>query len=166
MSNYLDLIRKVKNLADRGVNGEKENATILLNRLMEKYGVSYEEIEEPERKHVKFYTRGQKKLFFQTVFSVLGQWDGRYIPEKSTVWIEVTAAEKIQIEYKFDLLVKALKKEQDLLLKAFIRKNDLYSSSPKTVSINDLTKEEVEEYWKIQAMAESIERVNVLKQLE
>jgi len=166
MSNYIDLIRKVKNLADRGVNGEKENATILLEKLMKKYGVSFDQIEVPERKLAKFYLRGQKKLFFQTVWSIVEGWSGTYYPDKTAVWLDVTAAEKIQIEYKFDLMLKALKKEQALLLRAFIKKNELHSSARNYIKLSDLTPEEFEEYMRIEAMARGIERVNVMKQLE
>ena len=42
-------LERVKALAERGVGGEKENAEALLNRLMAKYGISEEDIEEAHR---------------------------------------------------------------------------------------------------------------------
>ena len=36
----MDVIKKLKALSDRGINGEKENATKLLNKLMKKYGIT------------------------------------------------------------------------------------------------------------------------------
>ena len=164
-TDYIELLRKVKTLADRGVNGEKENATRLLEKLMEKHGVTIDQIIVPEREYVKFSPRGQKKLFFQVVFSVVDGWPGSYTPDKSAIWIQVTAAERIQIEYKFDLMLKAFKKEQALFLKAFIQKNNLYSANAKTRSYDELTKEELEEAMRVRDIARNIERVNVYKQI-
>ena len=42
----LQRLERVKALAERGVGGEKENAEALLNRLMAKYGISEEDIED------------------------------------------------------------------------------------------------------------------------
>ena len=40
MSNKAELLKKIKALADRGVDGERESAQTLLARLMEQYGIS------------------------------------------------------------------------------------------------------------------------------
>ena len=42
----LRCLERVKALAERGVGGEKENAEALLNRLMAKYGILEEDIED------------------------------------------------------------------------------------------------------------------------
>ena len=47
-----ELLKKLKALSDRGVSGEKENATELLKKLMKKYGISEEEIQEDEVKEI------------------------------------------------------------------------------------------------------------------
>ena len=39
-----ELLRKVKALAERGVGGEAKNAEEMLARLMEKYGISEDEL--------------------------------------------------------------------------------------------------------------------------
>ena len=49
MSNKEELLKKIKALADRGVDGERENAQAILYRLMEQYGISEAEIEEDRR---------------------------------------------------------------------------------------------------------------------
>ena len=48
----MDVIKKLKALSDRGINGEKENATKLLNKLMKKYGITEEELEKSEVKTI------------------------------------------------------------------------------------------------------------------
>lgn len=49
MSNKAELLKKIKALADRGVDGERESAQTLLARLMEQYGISETELEEERR---------------------------------------------------------------------------------------------------------------------
>ena len=54
----LQRLERVKALAERGVGGEKENAEALLNRLMAKYGISEEDIEDTaERDYFIRYLR-------------------------------------------------------------------------------------------------------------
>lgn len=49
MSNKAELLKKIKALADRGIDGERESAQTLLARLMEQYGISETELEEERR---------------------------------------------------------------------------------------------------------------------
>ena len=44
------LLKKIRALAERGVGGEADNAEEILRRLMEKYGVSEDELDEEERR--------------------------------------------------------------------------------------------------------------------
>ena len=55
-------LERVKALAERGVGGEKENAEALLNRLMAKYGISEEDIEDTaERDYfIRYQFLGEK----------------------------------------------------------------------------------------------------------
>ena len=48
MSKNIDLAKKLKALADRGVDGEKTNAEAMLNSLMKKHNITIEEIEGEE----------------------------------------------------------------------------------------------------------------------
>ena len=52
MSNKKEILLKLKRLAERGINGEKENAEKLLNKMMKKYEISEEELEQEEEKIV------------------------------------------------------------------------------------------------------------------
>ena len=60
MSNKEELLKKIKALADRGVDGERENAQAILYRLMEQYGISEAEIEEDRRETAWFSYRDRK----------------------------------------------------------------------------------------------------------
>lgn len=60
-------LKKLKNLADRGVAGEAINAKKILHQLLDKYNLCYEEIfDEETRKAYAFSysSKEEKRLFF------------------------------------------------------------------------------------------------------
>ena len=67
-------LERVKALAERGVGGEKENAEALLNRLMAKYGISEEDIEDTaERDYfIRYHNFWERKLIVQIAYKHLG----------------------------------------------------------------------------------------------
>lgn len=74
MSNKAELLKKIKALADRGVDGERESAQTLLARLMEQYGISETEIEE-ERRETAWFPYSQeteRRLLNQIIYMVTG----------------------------------------------------------------------------------------------
>ena len=50
----LEKIKRVRALAERGVDGEKDSATALLDRMMEKYGITETELAE-ERREIAWF---------------------------------------------------------------------------------------------------------------
>ena len=50
--NKFDVIQKLKSLSEKGVSGEKENATRLLNKLMKKYNITENELQDDETRGV------------------------------------------------------------------------------------------------------------------
>lgn len=68
------LLRKVRALAEHGVGGEAENAEKLLARMMKKYGISEEELDEETRARHDFTYHGgeEKKILRQVVYKVTG----------------------------------------------------------------------------------------------
>lgn len=75
MSNKEELLKKIKALADRGVDGERENAQAILYRLMEQYGISEAEIEEDRRETAWFsYSQEtERRLLNQIIYMVTGK---------------------------------------------------------------------------------------------
>ena len=75
MSNKAELLKKIKALADRGVDGERESAQTLLARLMEQYGISETDLEEERRETAWFrYSQGtERRLLNQIIYMVTGR---------------------------------------------------------------------------------------------
>ena len=137
---------------ERGVGGEADNAEEILRRLMEKYGVSEDELDEEERRRHDFEYHGkeQEKLLRQVVYKVTGGYaynlvyraSGRKV--KTRLGADCTAAEKVEIEFLFDFYTRLWERERDAFLSAFIQKHRIFTIrddiEPQEVSREELLK--------------------------
>ena len=129
------LLKKIRTLAERGVDGEAENAEEILRRLMEKYGVSEDELNEEERRRHDFEYHGKEreKLLRQVVYKVTGgnaytlvyTETGRKV--KTKLGADCTAAEKVEIEFLFDFYSRLWERERAAFLSAFIQKHRIFA---------------------------------------
>lgn len=146
------LLKKIRALAERGVGGEADNAEEILRRLMEKYGVSEDELDEEERRRHDFEYHGkeQETLLRQVVYKVTGGYaynlvyraSGRRV--KTRPGADCTAAEKVEIEFLFDFYTRLWERERAAFLSAFIQKHRIFAIrddiEPKEVSREELLK--------------------------
>ena len=127
-------LERVKALAERGVGGEKENAEALLNRLMAKYGISEEDIEDTaERDYfIRYHNFWERKLIVQIAYKHLGNGhccgtvgtqSGR--PYKK-ICVTCTPAQYFEIEADFEFYKAAWEEELAIFYSAFISKNDIF----------------------------------------
>lgn len=145
MSNKAELLKKIKALADRGVDGERESAQTHLARLMEQYGISETDLEEERRETAwfRYSQETERRLLNQIIYMVtgrsgfgcVGSYSGR---RRKETGVNCTAAERLEIEFPSEDKVK-----------------------PK--SIKDLTPEEREKVLKAGLMMEGMERHTLRK---
>lgn len=136
MSDIRERLKKLYALALRGVGGEKEQAEAILKKLIKKYGVSMEEIDEDVIKEFKINYSGaaERKILMQIVYKVTNETGRTYgfVYKKSgrdcrtILGVSCTEAQKIEIEFLFDFYKKLYKKELEALLLAFIHKHELF----------------------------------------
>ena len=129
------LLKKVRALAEHGVGGEAENAEMLLARMMKKYGISEEELDEETRVRHDFTYHGgeEKKILRQVVYKVTGGYayelvytaSGRKV--RTQLGADCTPAEKVEIEYLFDFYKRLWEKEKDAFLAAYIQKHRIFA---------------------------------------
>lgn len=146
------LLKKIRALAERGVGGEADNAEEILRRLMEKYGVSEDELDEEERRRHDFEYHGkeQEKFLRQVVYKVTGGYaynlvygaTGRKV--KTQLGADCTAAEKVEIEFLFDFYSRLWERERKAFLEAFIQKHRIFAIrddiEPREVSREEILK--------------------------
>lgn len=155
-------IKKLQALAERGVGGEKETAAKMLQRLLEKNGIStLEELEKEEAEYFLFSYKGRHeiKLLKQCIYKVLGYSDNtEYYRTRGTrqkmsnVYIRSQNREKL---YIFGISFNSLQYEEQ-----HDYKRGKEAATHHTICIADGCLEEIAEY-------ESKERcIEVLDEIE
>lgn len=161
------LLKKLKALADRGIGGEQLNAKVMLSKLLKKHGLEEADL-EGERKgwHPVFVQKQFERLFFQVAATVLGSTitiDNSDIDDY--LFIECTAAEAIEIEAKYSFYLNEFCDEINVLLDAFICKNELDAKECPPVYIDpyNLSAAERDRISRAAHMSENIRRSDFMQ---
>ena len=161
-------LKKLLKLSERGIDGEKEAATKILNNLMKKYNITEEQLKSKSVDWYKFRVHNdwEMKLLFQTVYKVLGYGsDGKYIKKSKTTYLfELTLEESIEIEYIYSIYKQDLKKEIDLFYQAFISKNNLFPDNAPKASDDEPI--DFKKAIKLQSFMSGIDNSNIHKALK
>lgn len=144
-------IKKLKALAERGVGGEKETAAKMLQRLLEKNGIStLEELEKDEAEYFLFSYKGKHeiKLLKQCVYKVLGYSDHtkyyRTSGKRQKIGVYCTKAQRIEIELEFEFYRNVFYEELTSFMNAFIQAQGIFpADAPKgNKELCDLSEDE------------------------
>lgn len=132
-----ELLQKLYALAERGDRGERAAARHQLDKLLAKYHISEEELDEETVDLRWFSYKGdfEQKLLHQVFYKVCGGdrsiWQhnkgrGKYTQHA----VECTKAEAIQIQIEFDFYRQLLEDEIAFFFRAFIQKHEIYGDDP------------------------------------
>jgi hypothetical protein len=179
---YIELARKLKRLADEGVGGEKDNAEEKLKLIMEKYDISFIDIEGAERKiyNVNFHKEIPVKFILQVLSSIVGNLSKydvgvtkyKYVRKKNHLYYRINNIEPqhfAEFVIKVPLFWKDYNEQLKLFYSAYIQKNGLYmkpSEDDDNKPVKPLTPEEKTEIYKMSAMMEGIDRAKYQKRLD
>lgn len=136
-SKKIELVKKVKALAERGVGGEKEDAIKLLEKLMKKYGIEEADVSDEIEELHSFSYHGdfEHKLLLQVFykhFPDVREQRGRIrvLPygkgSRSTFFVSCTKAQSIEIAIEFDFYRELWNEEVKFFMSAFIQKHEIY----------------------------------------
>lgn len=125
-----DKLKKLKALAERGVGGEKETAEALYKKLIEKYELSEELIEEEEidRHWFRYDDFVDNKLLCQIFYKVTGNrtyWV-KTDKRRRLIGVDCTNFELDQILFYYQFYKKHLQSEIEVFISAFFNVNDLF----------------------------------------
>ena len=162
----INLLKKLKELSERGVGGEKIEATKLLDKLLKKYNLSETDLGSEEIKEIKLTFKGaeEENLLLQVCYKVFGTTESvtnkvfyyRYGKgSRNTKIIECTSSEAAQIVLLYDFYRELWKKEREKLFSAFIQKNEIFGKSESNSS--DLSDEEICELLKLMSIFKKAE---------
>lgn len=165
-----EIIQKLKALSERGIAGEKENATKLLEKLMKKYGITEEEIKSQTTKvvNVELRTDAEKRICSQILYAYFDRAPlYRRFGTKISFWTKLTKAEEIEFKYMLSLYLNSFYEEENLFIQAFIYKNDIFPKENKSNTPRAKpTAKEIEQSIKIHAIMGGIEKAQIRKALK
>lgn len=159
------ILRKLKALADRGVGGEKTNAEALLKAMMEKYGVTEEELSGEEREYRDFRYKGAfgHKLMSQIIVMVMGR-DVCLYRWKNTrghiIVVKCTKAEQMEIEAAYSFYRRQLDLGLERFYAAFVQVEELFPEDSEAQEPNGDTD------WEMIELAASLRKHSRLLEIE
>lgn len=164
----MERIKKLQELASRGVGGEKVNARIMLERAMLKYGVTESDLDSELKKQIWFKYSGkwQRALLIQVIAYVCGDKIEIFgaCAKRPKMMATMTPGQHIEVELLFDAHKRAYAKEEEIFFRAYIQKNRLFprDAEPKE---REYTPEQIAEIRKMMKVMDGIDRVHVRKQI-
>lgn len=169
-------LQKLQALAERGYQGEAENARRAIERICEQYGIRIEDVLDIETLHSYTFEIGRGKdmmqLFIRCISSVCDIKGMTYSkPTRSSIRIKLTALQYADLSSLFDWHRANYKRELDefrrSFMSAYIGKHDLFFDSEREDrSIDDLTQEDIERIRRIWKMRDAMSNNTYHKQLE
>lgn len=138
----VELLRKIKALAEHGVDDEAENAAVMLDRLMKKYGVTEADLDDEKVEEFSFRWKYpyEERLLAQIVFMVIGEFSKLYYRNKrenKTRYVYCTKTQKIEIAAAFECYRVHLKNGLDNFYEAFIQRENLFPEVETSIQKND-----------------------------
>lgn len=173
MGNINSRLKKVYELALHGVGGEKETAKEILDNLLKKYALSFDDLSDEVIKNYTFEYHGQtqKTLLRQIIYKVTNSkkschdlcWTHSGRTCRTQLGADCTEAQKAEIEFLFDFYNRLYEKEVKFFLTAFIQKHKLFGDLQDEEKGTTLSHEE---YLKISLLMEGLSDSSPLKQIE
>lgn len=165
----LELIKKIKALADKGHGGEKINAQKMLDDMMKKYGIKECDIcdDTIQAFKIKFSGFKMRELTAQVFYSIVGIFDGEkgiYNGLYKDYYVKCTNAEWIEFQAKLKFYKYHLKKELDIFYTAFIAANNIYP--PQSKVTERVNRELTEDDMKAIRLSRNLEKHDYYLQVE
>lgn len=166
-------IRKVLSLAENGVAGEKDNAQRILQKLLDKYGLSMSDIiEESQDIVVAWYNykdRHHKDLLMYCVATVTNKTVTSWVPRHGhakKLAFKLVAGDHLEVAAMYEYYKKLWNDELKTFYKAFVGKHGLGSSvsgrdGPKT-GMSDEELEKLMAYFRGLQQSEYVSRKKML----
>lgn len=163
-------LRKIVELATRGVGGEKINAQRIAERELAKLGMTINEFISDtsiDEYIISYRGKVQRKLLIQIIANVLDNADkfnGIYAKGQKAK-VTCSKSEYAEIITKFNVLKKDFESEFDVFFLAFVNRNNLWSNITKYDENNEPSAKEKMRHFRAAQMAQSINQSSIHKQL-
>lgn len=172
MTEQKERLKKLYALALRGVGGEKEQAQAILDKLLKKYAMTLDDLDDEviQEYDLEYHGKEQDRILMQTAYKVTDDKNafnhlqcnhsGRAC--RTRLRVRCTAAQKAEIEFLFNFYVRLWEKEKEALLQAFFQKHRIFGNLKDGESGAELSPEEL---LKLELMMKGLSDEQPLKQL-
>ena len=173
MTDQKERLKKLYALALRGIDGEKEQAQTILDKLLKKYAMTLDDLDDKaiQEYDLEYHGKEQDRILMQTVYKVTDEKDTfnhlRYNHSgracRTRLRVRCTAAQKAEIEFLFSFYVRLWGKEKEALLQAFFQKHRIFGSLKEGEEGKELSSEEL---LKLELLMNGLSDEQPLKQIE
>ncbi len=129
-----ELLKKIKALSESGIGGEKDNALVLLNKLMSSMDGVDLPTEEPKEYQFRYSDHWEKRLLLQIMSKIATDREiYRYLSgpgSRSVVCCVCTETEKSRIEREYAFYAGLWAEELETFFRAFVQKHRLFAPTP------------------------------------
>lgn len=143
----IELIKKVKALADKGVSGESTSAKEKLKRLCEKYNISESELHDLEEKNdyvLLFRDKNERELLLNIVCMVLDVPAFKWNENKLCVKIRLTESQYKDITSAFEYYQKMYDDYKRYLIQGILARNAVgYVPKPQTYTQENVVQQDI-----------------------
>jgi len=126
----IGLLKKIKALAQQGIDGEKTAAQAKLRSLMSKYGLTEADLTAAETSEFAFDVPTHLEfLFVQTIYMATGDHQTPTNKDGAKYKVTCTPAQAAEIDLFFGAYSEHYAKEVELFNRAFVYKNELFPAT-------------------------------------
>ncbi len=153
MTEQKERLKKLYALALRGVGGEKEQAQAILDKLLKKYAMTLDDLDDEviQEYDLEYHGKEQDRILMQTAYKVTDdknafnhlQYNHSGRACRTRLRVRCTAAQKAEIEFLFSFYVRLWEKEKEALLQAFFQKHRIFGNLKDGESGAELSPEEL-----------------------
>lgn len=169
-------LQKLQALAERGYNGEAENAKRAIERICQQYGIRMEDVLDVETKHRYTFEIGRGKdmmnLFIRCLSMICDTTGMTYTqPTRSSIRIELTALQYADVLSLLNWHKANFQREFDEFKRtffgAYVNKHNLFFDSERSGGRDrELTAEDIERLRRMWKMQDAMSDNTYHKQLE
>jgi hypothetical protein len=163
-------MKKILALATRGVGGEQINAKIRLTNLLNRYGLTIDDIQDyKERSEYTIpYKTVNERIIILAIYQDLRPNVESFVHRRKNCVLELSKSEYVEFKLKYEIYRRELEKELEITFQAFMESQNLWPESWRDKAREDNakpTQEQLELWVKAWERSMEIDELTIRRQI-